>query len=420
MTRVKGSGDTRRRRAQRLLNGSRHPAPSLAPGPVAVPVRATTVPWTGPRPARRELCSPAYHPALNPPPLYWGGGTVSRFWAATDHPDKTDVLVHGYKMSITEIRSRLAQSGLRTHTAVTTTPVGRAPDEDRRPPHTVPFGGAPRDGPQTHDKFHVGGSPLEGRRVPHKAPLGGALLAGRRPCHEVPRGGSLRDGRQAPHAALRGGSRHVKWRTIVDARTASPPTVTDVRVCTPHQVRGFPPGGRRRTRRLSLDALERRGTRQSSERERLQVGADARPTAEHILAVDLVAPTAAAVAAANAGGGGAATTACYRTEPRPAPAADNAGGGAPTTVLFRRKLIPATAAYAAGGGASAIVRHRRNPSPASLDFYAGTCSPPTSPPRSPSTTPAVPDVKYNVPNSMGSSLSWTDEDRGLCAARFWR
>jgi len=31
-----------------------------------------------------------------------------------------------------------------------------------------------------------------------------------------------------------------------------PPPVTDVLVCTPHRVRRFPPGSRRRTRRLSL------------------------------------------------------------------------------------------------------------------------------------------------------------------------
>ena len=91
-----------------LLNGARHPATSPAPGPVAAPVPATTSPRTGPRPARRALCSRAYHPALTPAPLYWGGGTVGRFCTATDLPDKTDVLVHGYKTSGTAIGSRPA------------------------------------------------------------------------------------------------------------------------------------------------------------------------------------------------------------------------------------------------------------------------------------------------------------------------
>ena len=141
-----------------LLNGARHPATSPAPGAVAVPVPATTAPWTRPRPARRALCSRAYHPTLTPALLYWGGGTVGRFRTATDLPGKIDVLVHGYKTSVTAICSRLARGGLRTHTAVKTTRAGRAPHEDRRAPHTVLLS-APRDGRRAHDKVHVGGVP---------------------------------------------------------------------------------------------------------------------------------------------------------------------------------------------------------------------------------------------------------------------
>jgi len=206
-----------------------------------VPVPATKAPWTAPRPARRAPCSRAYHPALTPALLYWGGGTVGRFWTASDLPDKADVFIHGYKTSVTAISSRHARGGLRTHTAVSTTRAGRALHEDRRATHTVSLGAAPRDGRRAHDKVQVGGAPIEGRRVPHKAPLGGALLAGRRPGHEVPPGGALRDSRQALHTALRGGARPVAWRTTIGAWTAPSPPLTDVRVSTPLRVHEYQP-----------------------------------------------------------------------------------------------------------------------------------------------------------------------------------
>ena len=188
------------------------------------------------------------------------------------------------------------------------------------------------------------------------------------------------------------------------------------------------------------DSPERRVSHQSARRARLRVGTDARPTAEQILAVDLVASAAAAVAAANAGGGCAATAVRHQRQPSPAPATDTAGGGAPTTlrtpqgpspalaandadggapttVRTRREPSPAPAADSDRGGAPTTIRHRREPSPAPVIVYAGACSRPASPSRSPSPPPDVPAVNFNVPKSMGSSLDWTDEDRvPLCRA----
>jgi len=170
------------------------------------------------------------------------------------------------------------------------------------------------------------------------------------------------------------------------------------------------------------------------------VGADARPTAEHILVVDFDARAAATVAAAYAGGGGGETAVRHRRQPSPAPAANDAGGdapttfrtqrgpspalaandadsGAPTTQFTRGEPRPALAADLAGGGAPTAVRYRREPSPAPVVVHADACSRTASPPRPPSPFHAVTAVNYNVFKSMGSSLGWTDEDRvPLCRA----